>query len=53
MKKLIAHPFTWIFYYLGDLSYKLGVDYFIYNNLMLWSLNVQMWGGLESPWKNK
>lgn len=53
MKKLIAHPLTWSLYYLGDISFKIGIDYFIYNHLMVWSLYVQQWGGLSSPWKSK
>lgn len=50
MKKLIAHPVTWLLYYLGDLSYSLELPYSMYNKIMIWSLRVQEWGNLEEPW---
>ncbi len=53
MKKLIAHPLTWIFYWLGDLVYMTELfPYSVYSTLFGWSAYLQEWAGLNSPWKN-
>jgi hypothetical protein len=46
-----------ILFWLGDLvsrpmwRYDFGFLYPIYNNLMIWSSNIQDWGSANGPWK--
>ena len=53
MKKLIAYPLSWGLYYIGDFICNIpDFPYPIYSQVMLWSLEVQEYGELESPWKS-
>jgi len=53
MKKLIAYPLSWGLYYIGDFICSIpDFPYPIYSQVMLWSLEVQEYGELESPWKS-
>ena len=57
IKKTFARIISEILYYLGDwIHYPMhwfdwAWIYPIYNKLMSWSGDVQMWGGNTEPWK--
>ena len=57
MKKIIAWPLTWLFFWLGDLVSKpmhylnWAWLYPAYNNLMGWSVDVQDWADVKGPWR--
>jgi hypothetical protein len=57
MKKIIAWPLCWTFFWMGDLiswvmnNLDWGWLYPAYNKLMTWSIDIQDWGGLKSPWR--
>ena len=59
MKKIVAWPVTWLFFWIGDLiSWVMNrFDWAwlnpAYQRLMVWSLDVQEWAGLTSPWSIK
>lgn len=57
MRKFIGYILCWMFYWLGDLLSKpvYYSDWFVwlypaYNNLMLWSTQMQDWSGAKGPW---
>ena len=58
VKKIIAWPFVWIFFYIGCIAGLplnrefpgVGFFYEIYNWCMITSLEIQDWAGLEEPW---
>lgn len=64
LKVLVAWPTTWTLYWLGHVvSYGLRpyspfakwetaavTTYYVYNKLMTWSADVQVWADLDSPW---
>ena len=58
MKKLIGYTLSWTMYWLGDFVSKpmhylnWAWLYPAYNNLMMWSYDVQEWGGDYGPWKD-
>lgn len=56
MKKCIGWPIAWILFISGDLISRLmnlfpswGL-YWIYNNLMYWSISVQDWADIKGLW---
>lgn len=57
MKKIIAWPITWAFFWMGDLISRImnyldwGWMYPAYNNLMWWSVEIQEWAGVKGPWR--
>lgn len=52
MRKLIALPLSYLFYYLGDFSFNSGIfPYCIYKHLMETSLEIQEWANLNRPWR--
>ena len=58
MRKILAYILSWILFGLGDLISRLmnrfdcmAWLYPTYNNLMLWSYNIQEWAGNSGPWK--
>ena len=62
MKKIIAWPIAWLFYYIGDaisrIEQKLPKDnewelpYRVYNWFLVTSSEIQDWGNLSEPWTN-
>lgn len=59
MKKLIGYIGSWTLYWLGDFtsrpmhSFDWAWLYPTYNNLMLWSSDIQEWAGNETPWREE
>lgn len=58
-RKIIACPLSWLFYWLGDFTshimhaFDWAFLYPIYNRLMIWSFDIQEWGGDDfGPWKH-
>ena len=57
MKKIIAWPITWLFFWMGDLISRImhyfdwGLLYPVYNKLMWWSVEIQEWANVKGPWK--
>ena len=58
MRKVIGWTLSWVLYWLGDLVSRLmNFDcmfwlYPVYNKLMTWSYNIQVWGGNHGPWRD-
>ena len=55
IKKIIAYPFTYLLYYIGDCvsgskTFESGRSYDFYNWCMTASLLIQEWGDLKEPW---
>ena len=58
MRKLIAWPAAWALFWLGFMVARpirrwecMSRLYQTYTHLMVWSMRVQDWGGLASPWR--
>lgn len=58
MRKIIGYVLSWVLFGLGDLISKpmnywdcMSWLYPAYNNLMLWSYNIQNWANNNGPWK--
>ena len=57
MKKIVAWPLAWLFFWTGDLISRImnyldwGWMYPAYNNLMSWSIDIQEWADVRGPWK--
>ena len=58
MKKLVGWLLSWLFFWLGDLVSRpmnwlecMWWLYPVYNRLMVWSYDVQKWGGDCGPWR--
>ncbi len=56
MKKIVGWPLTWGLYYMGNFTSNYIMNWFpraylLYSKLMVWSLSVQEWSGLERPWR--
>lgn len=59
MKKIVAWPLTWILFWMGDLISR-PMNYLdwawlypAYNRLMIWSVDVQDWAGVNGPWRDR
>jgi hypothetical protein len=58
MKKIIAYPLTYLFYYLGDFTSKImivfnsNILFNLYQTFMRWSIDIQDWAKLNKPWLN-
>ena len=59
MRKVISWTLSWLFYWLGD-AVSRPMEWFdcmfwlypVYNKLMIWSYNLQVWGGDLGPWRD-
>jgi hypothetical protein len=56
-KAILAWPITWALFWTGHVVSSvflrwdsLAFMYPTYNRLMCWSIDVQDWAGLKSPW---
>ena len=56
IKKILARIASEILYYLGDWTsrpmsrFDWALLYPVYNQLMIWSINIQDWAGNAEPW---
>lgn len=63
MRKLVGWLLAWLFYWLGDLAWRVMESddddswrwklYPVYQKCMGWSYDIQKWGGDLGPWRKK